>query len=173
MDGASYASLDSITHPFFLCISRMATAYAQFTKNRYHAVKAAHPEKAFTAIAPLIAAEWRSLSQAQKNSYKNKIVRKTRKASPPKSSSAAASAPEYGEDDLLAPVGFNRVSESATKNNKKNNKNKTAKAKRKPNKYAEFMRNEGAKIRRNSPEMSQVDVVREVGKRWKSQKGTA
>jgi hypothetical protein len=171
MDEASYASLDFVDLPFFVDLIRMATAYAQFTKNRYHAVKAAHPDKAFTEIAPLIAAEWRSLSQAQKNSYKNKIVRKTRKASPPKSSSAAASAPEYDDDDLLAPVGFNRV--SAVANNNKNNKTKTAKTKRKPNKYAEFMRNEGARIRRNSPEMSQVDVVREVGKRWKSQKGSA
>jgi len=171
MDGTSYASLDNIVIPFFVGINRMATAYAQFTKNRYAAVKAAHPDKAFTEIAPLIAAEWRELSQAQKNSYKNKIVRKTRKASPPKSSSAAASAPEYDDDDLLAPVGFNRV--SPAKNNKKNNKNKTAKTKRKPNKYAEFMRNEGARIRRNNPEMSQVDVVREVGKRWKNQKASA
>ena len=73
---------------------------------------------------------------------------------------------------MLAPVGFNRVSASAAKNNK-NNKTKTAKTKRKPNKYAEYMRNEGAKIRRNNPEMSQVDVVREVGKRWKNQKGSA
>ena len=108
MDGASYASLDFVDLPFFLGTSRMATAYAQFTKNRYHAVKAAHPEKAFTEIAPLIAAEWRSLSQAQKNSYKNKIVRKTRKAtSPPKSSSAAA--PDYATaraaaDKALAPT---------------------------------------------------------------------
>ena len=173
MDGASYTSLDFIELPFFVGINRMATAYAQFTKNRYAAVKAAHPDKAFTAIAPLIAAEWRELSQAQKNSYKNKIVRKTRKASPPKSSSAAASAPEYDDDDLLAPVGFNRVSASAAAKNNKNNKNKTVKTKRKPNKYAEFMRNEGARIRKNNPEMSQVDVVREVGKRWKNQKASA
>ena len=154
----------------------MATAYAQFTKNRYAAVKAAHPDKAFTEIAPLIAAEWRELSQEQKNSYKNKIVRKTRKASPPKSSSAAA-ASVYDDDDLLFPVGFTRVSasssSSAAAKNNKNNKNKTAKTKRKPNKYAEFMRNEGARIRRNNPEMSQVDVVREVGKRWKNQKASA
>jgi hypothetical protein len=146
----------------------MATAYAQFTKNRYAAVKAAHPEaKGAMNVSKFIAAEWRELSQEQKNSYKNKIVRKTRKAnSPPKSSSAAAG-PTYDEDDLLAPVGFTAVRSSSPK------KNKTLKAKRKPNAYAEFMRNEGAKIRRNDPGMSQVDVVREVGKRWKNKKASA
>jgi hypothetical protein len=165
----------------------MATAYAQFTKNRYAAVKAAHPDaKGVGDVAKFIAAEWKELSEEQKKSYKNKIVRKTRKSkSPPKSasksrkstksprsssssSSSSAAGPSYDDEDLLAPVGFNRVSPS--KSPKKSN-SPTRKTKRKPNKYAEFMRNEGARIRRNNPEMSQVDVVREVGKRWKNQKG--
>lgn len=163
----------------------MATAYAQFTKNRYAAVKAAHPDaKGVGDVAKFIAAEWKELSEEQKKSYKNKIVRKTRKSkSPPKSasksrkspkspssSSSAAAGPSYDEEDLLAPVGFNRVSPS--KSPKKSN-SPTRKTKRKPNKYAEFMRNEGARIRRNNPDMSQVDVVREVGKRWKNQKASA
>jgi hypothetical protein len=161
----------------------MATAYAQFTKNRYAAVKAAHPDaKGVGDVAKFIAAEWKELSEEQKKSYKNKIVRKTRKSkSPPKSapksprsssssSSSSAAGPSYDEEDLLAPVGFNRVSSS--KSPKKSN-SPTRKTKRKPNKYAEFMRNEGARIRRNNPEMSQVDVVREVGKRWKNQKASA
>jgi len=161
----------------------MATAYAQFTKNRYAAVKAAHPDaKGVGDVAKFIAAEWKELSEEQKKSYKNKIVRKTRKSkSPPKSApksprsssssySSAAAGPSYDEEDLLAPVGFNRVSPS--KSPKKSN-SPTRKTKRKPNKYAEFMRNEGARIRRNNPEMSQVDVVREVGKRWKNQKASA
>jgi len=165
----------------------MATAYAQFTKNRYAAVKAAHPDaKGVGDVAKFIAAEWKELSEEQKKSYKNKIVRKTRKSkSLPKSasksrkspksprsssssSSSSAAGPSYDEEDLLAPVGFTRVSPS--KSPKKSN-SPTRKTKRKPNKYAEFMRNEGARIRRNNPEMSQVDVVREVGKRWKNQKG--
>jgi hypothetical protein len=164
----------------------MATAYAQFTKNRFAAVKAAHPDaKGVGDVAKFIAAEWKELSQEQKNSYKNKIVRKTRKSkSPPKSasksrkspksprsssSSSSSAGPSYDEEDLLAPVGFTRTSPS--KSPKKSN-SPTRKTKRKPNKYAEFMRNEGARIRRNNPEMKQVDVLREVGKRWKSQKGS-
>jgi len=152
----------------------MSFAYAQFTKERYAAVKAAHPEaKGLGNVAKYIGAEWKALSPAEKNVYKNKIVRKTRKAkSPPRSSSAAASAgPSYDEDDLLAPVGFSRV--SPKKNSPKRSGSPTKKAKRKPNKYAEYVRNEGARIRRNNPEMAQIDVVREVGKRWQAQKGSA
>jgi hypothetical protein len=172
----------------------MATAYAQFTKERFASVKAAHPEaKGAMNVSKFIADEWKELSQEQKNSYKNKIVRKTRKAiSPPNSSSSAAAGPTYDEDDLLAPVGFNAVRPPSPKKAKANSppkrenvdlllslsrspskKNKTLKAKRKPNAYAEFMRNEGAKIRQNDPGMSQVNVVREVGKRWKNKKASA
>lgn len=185
MDGTTCSSLGEDLNPFFNGSCRMATAYAQFTKNRYAAVKAAHPDaKGVGDVAKFIAAEWKELSEEQKKSYKNKIVRKTRKSkSPPKSapkspkspsrssssSSSSSAGPSYDEEDLLAPVGFTRASPPKSP---KKSKSPTRKTKRKPNKYAEFMRNEGARIRRNNPEMSQVDVVREVGKRWKSQKGS-
>jgi len=177
----------------------MATAYAQFTKNRYAAVKAAHPDaKGVGDVAKFIAAEWKELSEEQKKSYKNKIVRKTgesksirknRKArktrklkSPPKSapksprssssssSSSAAAGPSYDEEDLLAPVGFNRVSPS--KSPKKSN-SPTRKTKRPPNKYALFVQSEGKVIRRNNPEMKQTNVMKEVGKRWEAKKTSA
>ena len=177
----------------------MSFAYAQFTKERFAAVKAAHPEaKGIGNIAKYIGAEWKALPPSAKNAYKNKIVRKTRKAnSPPKSparssssssssaaavvatsagpssagaSTGASTGPSYFDEDLLAPVGFNRVS---PKKNSPRKNSPTKKAKRKPNKYAEYVRNEGARIRRNNPEMAQIDVVKEVGKRWQAQKGSA
>ena len=78
MDGTPCPTLGEDINPFFIGSCRMATAYAQFTKNRYAPVKAAHPEaKGVGDVAKYIAAEWKELSQEQKNSYKNKIVRKT------------------------------------------------------------------------------------------------